>query len=238
MTAVSTSDQRPEGWRGKIPAPVKQLAWRIKDWVGIRYNRVEAFLYDVRHGTDTGGKTAAANLDIPAETVEHVTGFQSVNERHLQTVLEAIDFPIGSVFIDIGCGKGKALLIAAQLATIDKVMGIELAESLCKASEKNMEIARARGLLRAPSKIIHGDAVEAEYDPSINIFFLNNPFDAAFMIRMIDVLQRHAQRNQRKVWMLYGNPQHASVIEQDGRLKLVRAFKFFGAGRDITVYEL
>jgi len=238
MTAVGTSERKGGGLRALAPTSLKQLFWRLKDVAGVRYNRVEAFLYDVRNGTDTGGKAAAAKLDIPADTVEHVTGFQSVNERHLKTVLEQVDFPIGSVFIDIGCGKAKALLIAAKFLYIEKVVGVELAKSLCVASEKNLEIARAKGALNTPAEIIHGDAVEIEYDSAINIFFLNNPFDAGFMLRMIDILERHAKKHGKKIWMLYGNPQHADVIAQDGRLKFVRAFKFFGPGRDITVYEL
>lgn len=237
MTAISTSERRA-GWRAWIPAPAKQLARRIKDWVGIRYNRIEAFLYDMRNGTDTGGKAAAAKLDIPRDAVQHVTGFQSVNERHLRKVLEEIEFPAGSVFIDIGCGKAKALLIAADYPYIEKVMGIELAESLCKASEKNLQTARARGKLNTPAEIIHGDAVEAQYDPAINIFFLNNPFDAAFMKRMIDVLEAHGRKHQRRIWVLYGNPALRDMIAEDGRMKLVRAFRFFGPGRDITVYQL
>lgn len=234
MSVESGSDQAS----GAGLRPLKQAARRAVDWAGVRVNRIEAFWYDLKNKTDTGGKTPAAQLDIPADSVEHVTGFQSVNERHLQTVLENVDFPAGSVFVDIGCGKGKALLIAAKYPFVDTVVGVELAESLCVASERNMEVARARGVLTKASFIVHQDATEVDYNRGENIFFLNNPFDAAFMMKMIDLLEAHAKRYDRKIWILYGNPQHADAIAADGRLTHVKSFGFFGPGRDITVYTL
>ncbi len=231
----NTGSARAGSW---APEPVKRVLRPLVQWIGVRYNRAEALWYDIKNKTDTTGSVPAAGLDIPDDLTTHVTGFQSVNEHYLRRVLEEVGFPDGSVFVDIGCGKGKALLIAAEYPFIRKVVGVELAESLCRVSEANIEIARARLGFDKPAEVIHGDAVAIDYSGGENIFFLNNPFDAEFMKIFIDKMEESARRQPRKIWMLYGNPAYANTIAQDGRLKLVREFKFFGPGRNITVFEL
>jgi SAM-dependent methyltransferase len=233
MAALQMSSENPP-----MESRPRQWARKAVRSFGVFYNRIEAELYDLRHRTDTGGKIAAARLDIPQDITTHITGFQSVNESHLRRVLDAVTFPEGSTFVDIGCGKGKALLIAATYPFVSRVVGVELAESLCKVSEANIEVARRRHGFSKAADIIHGDAVQIEFTKGENIFFLNNPFDASFMIKMIDRLQESAARDGRKIWVLYGNPAHTDAILKDGRLKPVREFKFFGPGRNIFVFQL
>jgi cyclopropane fatty-acyl-phospholipid synthase-like methyltransferase len=40
------------------------------------------------------------------------------------------------VFVDIGCGKGKPLLIAARFPYVVRAMGVELSEALCQAARR------------------------------------------------------------------------------------------------------
>jgi SAM-dependent methyltransferase len=211
---------------------------KARRWLGVRYNRIEAAVYDWRNGTDTGGKIAAAELDIPDELAGHVTGFQAVNEAHLRAALDTLPFPPNSVFVDIGCGKGKPLLIAARYPYVVRAMGVELSEALCQAARRNMEVARARGELSVPIEILQADALSIDFSRGENIFFLNNPFDADLMIRFISRLEAGAARDGRTIWMLYYNPVHGEAIIADGRMRKTRELSFFGPGRDIHVFEL
>jgi SAM-dependent methyltransferase len=217
---------------------LRRALHQARRWLGVRYNRIEAAVYDWRNGTDTGGKIAAAELDIPDELAGHVTGFQAVNEAHLRSALETLAFPEASVFVDIGCGKGKPLLIAARYPYVARAMGVELSGALCEAARRNVEVARARGELNVPVDILQADALSIDFNRGENIFFLNNPFDADLMLRFIGRLRSAAAQDGRTIWMLYYNPVHGDAIIADGRMRKVRELSFFGPGRDIHVFEL
>lgn len=216
---------------------LKQVARSGRNWCGVRYNRAEAVWFDFRHGTNTRGKTPAANLDIPADIVEQITGYQSVNERHLRKVLETLLLPQGSTFVDVGCGKGKALLIAAEYPFIKRAVGIELAGSLCRIAEGNVARLKERQRLQKPVSVIEGDAVGADYTNGENIFFMNNPFDARLMRDFSNNVLRSAEQANRDSWILYYNPVHHDVLVSQGRFEVVREFRFFGPGRNLIAYR-
>jgi SAM-dependent methyltransferase len=216
---------------------LKRAGRSVLNWVGIRYNRAEAALFDLRHGTDTGGKTPAAELDIPAGIVAQITGYQSVNARHLRRVLETLPIPAGSTFVDVGCGKGKALLIAAEYPFIARAVGIELAGSLCRVAERNVARQVERCAAPKPVSVIEGDAVRADYSNGENVFFMNNPFDAALMRAFGDNVVRSARTAGRESWILYCNPVHHDELMSSGALEVVRKYRFFGPGRDLTAYR-
>jgi SAM-dependent methyltransferase len=239
---MNVAIRKPSGMLlGLLPASAKTTVGKgvrqARRWVGIRWNRAEALLYDLRHGTDTTGSTPAAELDIPKEIEQHVTGFQSVNEYHLRKVLGSLSLPKHSTFVDIGCGKGKAVLIAAEYDFIDRAVGVELAGSLCRAAEANVRRMQARARTRAPIEIIHADATTVDYTRGENIFFLNNPFSWPLMSAMIDNVSRNLADDHERAWLLYGNPVHHEALAADGRLQMVREFKFFGPGRNIVAYR-
>lgn len=210
----------------------------VKRSVGIRYNRVEALIFDLRHGTDTRGKAPVSELAPIGDNVEHGTGYQAVNERHLRAAVAALPLPGDSVFVDIGCGKGKALLIASTLGPIDRVIGVEFSGELCEIARRNADsFAPKDGKRRAPIAVVHEDALEFDLEADHNLVFLNNPFDHDLTARFTRILEASLKARPRPVWLLYANPRHVSAIEEGGRFRQVRYFRFFGPGRDIAAFH-
>lgn len=216
---------------------VRRIASRAKRAVGIAYNRTEALLFDLRHGTDTRGKTAAANMGLTGEGALHATGYQAVNEAHLSSVLRAHDFPAGSTFVDIGSGKGKALLLASRHKPISRVVGIEISAPLSAIAERNVAaFERAHGRA-AEISVVAADAIEAPIEPDQNIIFLNNPFDEAFLKLFLDKLDKSLSEHPRRLWLLYANPQARRLLTDAFHYSLIKEHAFFGPGRNIAVYS-
>jgi SAM-dependent methyltransferase len=227
----------PGGWRRSTPG-AGQLAKAVKRQVGIRINRLEALWFDLKFGTATRGKASAAKLGLQSDDYGPSTGYQAVNEKHLRTVLEAIPFPPHSTFVDIGCGKGKALLIAADHEFVSRVVGVELATSLCCDARENVERLRRRGALKKTIDVLEEDAASYRFIRGENIFFVNNPFDWTLMSRLVDNICEAARISGRDVYFLYANPASAEKLHQDPRVRLEREFKFFGPGRNINFYVI
>jgi hypothetical protein len=199
--------------------------------VGKRWNNWEASRYDRRRKVDTSGKASMAQMGMVGAIAEHGTGFQSVNEGHLRKVFETMNFPLDAGFVDIGSGKGKPVIIAAEYG-FSPVTGVEVTESLCTIAAKNLQ---SLGLI-GKARIECANAVEYEFG-SERVVFLNNPFDAEFFKSMVASLSAAAAGLREPVWLLYGNPVWRRVLDERSDWEGIRDFHFFGPGRDIVVYR-
>ena len=59
--------------------------------------------------------------------------------RHIKKILKTQIFPSKSVFVNIGSGKGRNLLIASQF-NFKRVVGIEFSKEFCEIAKKNVDI--------------------------------------------------------------------------------------------------
>lgn len=236
QASVNVGDLAGSGKPGldlRIARPRERLDF-IPRRLRIAFNRVEAHLFDLRHRTDTRGKAAASELaDIAGPNVDHGTGYQAVNAHHFHTVMRALPFPHRSVFLDIGCGKGKPLLLAAEYGFVDRAIGVEFGGALCEVARRNV----VRYGVSRKVDVLHMDALAYELEPSHNIFFLNNPFDSELFAAFIDRIAASVRRHPRHVWVLYGNPIHVDVLAAHDDFEPVKRFRFFGPGRDIAVFQ-
>lgn len=136
--------------------------------------------FDLAHGTSTGGELTATQLapDAP-DIAREATCYRPTRARPLRRLLRAaIPEPRGS-FVDYGCGKGRALLIAAEHGFTD-LIGVEYSASCCDIARDQV----ARGQARLPAmraSIVQGDA--ACFDPphDASVFYFYNPFSERVM---------------------------------------------------------
>jgi tRNA G46 methylase TrmB len=79
-------------------------------------------------------------------------------------------------FIDVGCGKGRMLLIASELP-FRKVVGIELNEDLESRAAKNAEAWRRMGKSRTSIEVLQQDATEMVRPEGHCLFISTIPSD-------------------------------------------------------------
>lgn len=144
----------------------------------------ESLLFDLVHGTNTHlrvPKVQSAGADGERrDGVLYVASFTSVVRRTLEIVRSRLgdDRFRESHFLDLGCGKGKALLVYALeqgRRAIHSATGIEYDPALCDIARRNIVKLRFRD--RAPE--VHCDSalntpqyIRGKY----LIVYLYNPF--------------------------------------------------------------
>lgn len=117
-------------------------------------------------------------------------------------------------FFDFGAGKGAALILA-YMAGITELGGVEIESGIYRQACHNLE------KLGIKSRILNQDARECEID-DYNCFFFYNPFTGRIFKDVIRKIQDSYVRNQRKIYIVYGNPFcHRSVVE-DGYFELYK----------------
>ena len=97
--------------------------------------------FDKKYGVMTSGVTESSEAGIADETARSLAvGYVPTRElviRHILTnTTKGLDLDQYS-FIDLGCGKGRTLLVAVQLP-FKEVIGVELSPLHCEVAETNI----------------------------------------------------------------------------------------------------
>jgi SAM-dependent methyltransferase len=166
--------------------------------------------FDLLHGTDTGGRISTASLSVVSLSAFYSTLYLGIPPSALIQALSALRIQYEDfAFVDLGCGKGRALLVAAQFP-FKHLHGVEIAAELC-------EIARANvakdPLWAARISIVNDDATKVIFPDGPLFLYLYNPFLAPVLRRALANLERQLQRSPRPTYLFYAdNPRYERVM--------------------------
>jgi SAM-dependent methyltransferase len=119
-------------------------------------------------------------------------------------------------FVDVGCGKGRALLIAGRLP-FRRVTGVEIDEELSRYGREN--IARARPRLQVPDiGIVTANVLDWAIPDDASVFFFYNPFVAATFRAVIGRILESHDRRPRVVHLVYAVPWEHNWLLSTGRV--------------------
>jgi SAM-dependent methyltransferase len=166
------------------------------------------------------GLHTSGDSDEPEHGYFERTRYVPVAWHVLPRAFAYIGVSSADTFVDFGCGKGRAVHQAAR-RPFRKVIGVEISPALAEIARAGL---RAGGRHRrcGDVQIVVCDAAEFEVPDDLTIAFLNDPFHG----ETLDVVLRHIiesiDSRPRRVWLIYGHPQHARQILATGRFRLVR----------------
>jgi SAM-dependent methyltransferase len=136
----------------------------------------------------------------------------------LEVVLKALDITPADSVLDIGCGKGGAMLTLAQWP-FRKVDGIEISPALIQIAQRNLtRLGRVKGSIRQCDAAGFTDLDE------YNFFYMYNPFTEVVMKSVLENLQASVGRRPRPVKVVYKNPVCHELIVSSG-FRQVREFE-------------
>jgi SAM-dependent methyltransferase len=124
------------------------------------------------------------------------------------------------IFIDIGSGKGRALLMAADYP-FRRILGIELLPELHRVAKENVSSYKGDSQQCFAIDCVLGDACEFVFPPEPTVLYLFNPLPESGLVRLIGNLERSLQEHPRPVFVLYHNPLLEPVLTGSGLLKKI-----------------
>lgn len=163
--------------------------------------------FDELHGVDTDGYISEEDLLLPAGSIHYAPTrparlIQAVKSIHIE--------PSQFTFIDIGCGKGRALLVAKKIG-FRRTVGVELSSELAQIAERN-----------APSADIHNaNATEFPFPPEDSVVYLYNPFWGEAMHTLAKRLAESVKQTPRTAYVIYLNPFCAEAFDNQNYAPLV-----------------
>lgn len=166
--------------------------------------------FDRARGTDTEGLVPLWRTRVHSSNSRFGTPYQATPEDQLIRALNFLDQDFRSfTFVDLGCGKGRTLLIATKLR-FNTLIGIDFAEELVATAQAN--IAKL-GIKNATA--LHGDAAEYTFPAAPLVVYLYNPFTEDVMRHVVQRLKtRIAQYPTQKLFVVYKLPRCARLFDE------------------------
>lgn len=168
--------------------------------------------YDALHGVRTSGMVPGVVLTSDGSA--YGAGQPSIIRR----ALGAIPDPRQCHFLDLGCGKGRPLLIATEFG-FPAITGVELSPTLARIADRNAAVFARSYPDRTRIDIVTGDAVAHKLPEQNLVVFLYNPFNRPLTAQLIKHIEASLQATPRDLYIVYYNPVWADVLDASAALE-------------------
>jgi SAM-dependent methyltransferase len=197
------------------------INWNIRiAWIMIR----QEIRGEKKYGINTTGADELFKLEDQGIDISHATIYMPVSYtlleetfKHLKngsTQQQTTNNKPQTHFLDIGCGKGRALCVAAHQG-FRKVTGLDFSRDLCESAKENLAITKQK-IPELEYKIINNDAFYFEIPIDVDCIFFFNPFDEVIMSAVVNNIFTSLKKNPRKISIIYVNPLHKELFLKAG----------------------
>jgi predicted RNA methylase len=174
---------------------------------------LEDYWFDLKYGVDTRHWVELDDLEIKTKNKEKGRRYQPTRVRDFNKLMNTLTFPSNSVFVDLGSGKGRVILMATKYG-FKRVVGVEFSHNLCEIARKNLLLFRKKSRLDVDVDIIKSDVVDYEIKGDENVFFLFSPFGEFVTAEVLKNISVSLEKKPRRVWLIYNNPVHRNIVER------------------------
>jgi SAM-dependent methyltransferase len=131
--------------------------------------------------------------------------------------------PAGLTFVDVGCGKGAAMVLAAKHG-FAKLVGVEYEPELAALGAQNLR--RSPTVMRSgcDAGVVCADARQFALPEEPFVVFFFNSFDGALLSEFIEHLEASLRERQREAWVLYVNPAESERFDRRPMFHRVAAY--------------
>lgn len=175
---------------------------------------VEDWWFDRTRHVDTSGQIKPDSAKVVG-SVRDSNIYAAVRPANAQTALR--DLPIRSAsdytFIDMGSGKGRVLLIAAEYP-FRKVLGVEYSIELHQAAVENIRRYRHPRQRCRDIQSLLTNAADYQFPDGNLVLYLFNSFGPEIMREMLANLQRSLEQKPRHVVLLMLWPEQAHIVAE------------------------
>ncbi|MGY1794619.1 methyltransferase domain-containing protein [Geodermatophilus sp. SYSU D00525] len=206
--------------RGGVRATVPVVGRLIGRQLYRMASFAELYVFDRKFGLDTRG-WRTPDADAVARSLHRDnTDFEPMSVRELGRIFAGLPAdPAGLTFVDLGCGKGGPLAVAA-LHRFHRVIGVELDSRLARTARRNAAVLQARTPTRI--EVVEADASTYRLPPEPTLLFLYNPFGAGTMGEVAKSVVASLHERPRPLFVLYVNPVHRQVWDAIPELRPIR----------------
>ena len=196
---------------GPLLGPALYLFECVRSYIE---ERVEAF--DAGFGTDT----AAPFFGRDQKPTTHF--YVATTASLIYEILDSLVLPSETfAFVDMGSGKGRALLVASEFA-FAKIVGIELSPHLHHIAAENIKRYSPASQQCREFQLLCMNVADYAYGPEPLVLFLFDPFGRETLRSVVANLEASLSAQPRDAFVVYIYPQFEDVLQSSHTLRKVR----------------
>ncbi len=186
--------------------------------------------FDLQHGVDTSGLLFADELASGHAHDDHINAYWGTAPSGFRGVLDYWQATLAGTphglrdytFLDIGCGKGRVLMLASD-APFQRIVGVELSPVLTAIAESNLAKWNAAPHGCSDIHILNVDALAAPIPDSPVVLYIYNSFNLYVMLPLLERLQTLARTRSTPIDLIYAKPQQAALVDGTPGIQLLTA---------------
>lgn len=178
--------------------------------------------FDREHGTDTSALIHLQRLTIDSGNAVHGNAYEPSSTRLVRAALRQLQLDHGQfAFVDLGSGKGRTLLLAAEYP-FRKIVGVEFSRELHEVAVRNIGIFRSPRQRCRDISSLHMDATAYALPADDLVIYLFNPFKRDVLMPIVDNIRRSLADKPRRLAILYYHPTDGDLLERQDFLPFRR----------------
>jgi hypothetical protein len=209
---------RLNGWSGTLARLSRGGFELLRDSLPARKRlRFGDIDYDFDHRVDT----TWSNVSFATRVREVFAGrgYQPTDPFIFREMMEQVRADLREfTFVDLGSGKGRALLLASEYP-FRRIIGMELLPELHRVAEENIRHLPTTD--QARFELSCGDARQFVFPAEPLFVYLFDPFPAEVLAEVIAKLEQSMRATPRPVVVAYQNPVSEAVIARSRALKKI-----------------
>jgi SAM-dependent methyltransferase len=193
-------------------------------------------MFDLKHSVQTAGFEYFPKLHLKGSSdPDDCLHYHGVQPRGGRLLLQSLPITDHSdyTFIDIGSGKGRMLLLAAEYP-FRKIIGVEFATELHQIASRNLKTYRNPKQKCFDITSVNEDALQFPLPNEKLVLYFFFPLRRPLMMQMVERIDQSIEANPRDVIIALMNPEISDVIETMRTVKQVSANQYWHVYRSTT----
>jgi SAM-dependent methyltransferase len=174
--------------------------------------------YDRALGVRTSGWLPGFVLKPGDPFAASTTAYIAAQPSIVRAALAAIPNPQDCHFLDLGCGKGRPLLVATEF-NFRAITGVELSPALSRCARRNAAALARANPTRTRIRIVTGDATTFNLPPEKLVVFLYHPFGRPQILQLLANVEEFLRALHLNLYIVYYNPFWADVFDTSTSLE-------------------
>ena len=170
--------------------------------------------FDKKFNIQSAGFIVPETLDIAESQIPDINEYQASTPLAFHLIISTFQIPFEKyTFVDIGSGKGRALLMASEYP-FKQILGVELSADLNECATENIRSYRSRTQKCSAINSVHLDANEFEYPNDPLIIYLYNPFKENILGNVLRRVEESLTGQPRHMIIVYFHPSHKMLFDK------------------------
>ncbi len=171
--------------------------------------------FDAAHGTDTAAMLVGRELGAEVTGDGHVVPrYETSSEAAIRLPLDSLDIDHSRfTFVDLGCGKGKPLLVAATYP-FRRLVGVDVSPVCVAVARRNVARYGPERIDPARVEVVCMDARDFGFPDEPLVVYLFNPFPRTVLETVVANLERSLEARPREAYVVYLNPDGARPLSR------------------------